>query len=414
MKFGYFITCLLAEGIAGIAIKSPRHPGTACQTTGRAVYLITNDQVNAVVALPIAADGTLSQGTVTASGGNGSNSIDGTTMEAAAPDALVGQSALTIAGQNIFAVNAGSNSLSMLSISATDPTQLSLIGQPMPVPGEFPNTVAASAKHSIACVAMTGAVAGISCAPFSRSQGLGAMDALRAFDLGQTTPPVGPTNTISHIFADADASAFVTMVKGDPATNKTGFVSVLPVEDAASSSCAGKNKAVAAAAEDVRSSPAGTAVLFGSQNVPGQQGRVFATDASFGAAVLSLDAKTGTASVVGKGTIDGQKATCWSAFSPATGTMFVSDVGVPRLVEMSAENASIISTVDLSAGGDPGFIDLEAAGGFLYALSPGNGTTDAAIVVMDVSGGQGTATPIQRFSLDGVAGKNAQGMAILK
>lgn len=112
-------------------------------------------------------------------------------------------------------------------------------------------------------------------------------------------------------------------------------------------------------------------------------------------------------------------ATTPSACSPSTHSVFVSDVAVPRLVEMSAADASIISVVDLSsgvaaAGGRlPGFIDLKASGAFLYALAPGNGATDAAIVMLDVSGGQGEAKAIQRFSLRGVGGKNSQGLAIL-
>jgi hypothetical protein len=63
--------------------------------TGKAIYFITNNDVNAVVALPIANDGTLSQGTVTETGGAGSVAVnaDG---QPATPDALVSQSALTV------------------------------------------------------------------------------------------------------------------------------------------------------------------------------------------------------------------------------------------------------------------------------------------------------------------------------
>jgi hypothetical protein len=67
--------------------------------TGKGIYFLTNDAQNAVVALPIAADGSVSKGTITATGGAGSNAIDGSTKLAAAPDALLSQSALTIAGQ---------------------------------------------------------------------------------------------------------------------------------------------------------------------------------------------------------------------------------------------------------------------------------------------------------------------------
>jgi hypothetical protein len=80
---------------------------------------------------------------------------------------------------------------------------------------------------------------------------------------------------------------------------------------------------------------------------------------------------------------------------------------------MSLDDASIIMQLDLSANGDPGLIDLRAAGNFVYALSPGNGTTNAAITVLDVSGGQGSMKQVQHFDLGGMAGKNAQGMAVM-
>lgn len=75
------------------------HPARcSAAAPGKALYLITNDQINKVVALRIGSDGSLSQGTSTATGGSGSNSIDGSTQQPAAPDALVSQGSLTVAG----------------------------------------------------------------------------------------------------------------------------------------------------------------------------------------------------------------------------------------------------------------------------------------------------------------------------
>ncbi|KAI4650355.1 hypothetical protein J4E93_002711 [Alternaria ventricosa] len=369
---------------------------------GKAIYMLTNDAENAVVALPIGADGMLSQGKVMKTGGAGSVAVDAE-GKPATPDALVGQSALTVVGNNLFAVNAGSNTLAMMTISSNDPTSLACAGKPVAIPGEFPNTVAASAKNKLACVGTTGAVAGISCAPFSE-QGLGQMDDLRPFDLGQTTPPVGPLNTVSQTFFSSDESALFTTVKGDPAVNNTGFLSTYAVQ--------ASNGAAALSKKDVRSSPEGTAVLFGSAVMPNDPSSLFVTDASFGAAVLSVDSQ-GQATVKGTQKIDGQAATCWATISDATNSAYVTDVGVNRVVEMSLEDASIIMQLDLSANGDPGLIDLRAAGDFVYALSPGNGTTNAAITVLDVSGGQGSMKQVQHFDLGGMAGKTAQGMAVM-
>lgn len=279
-----------------------------------------------------------------------------------------------------------------------------MIGKPVTIPGEFPNTVAASAMNNLACVGTTGAAAGISCARFSASSGLEQMDALRVFDINQSTPPVGPTNTVSHTFFSNSESMLFTTVKGDPTVNNTGFLSMFPVLQA-------HNGETKLSTEETRSSPNGTAVLFGSATIPNST-NLFVTDASFGAAILSVD-ETGQASSVSQQPIAGQKATCWATISGATNSAFVTDVGTNRIVEMSVQNASIIQILDLSADGDPGQIDLKSAGSFLYALSPGNGTTSAAITVLDVSGGQGSMKKLQRLDLAGVAGKTAQGMAVL-
>ncbi|KAM0419060.1 hypothetical protein ACHAPT_011999 [Fusarium lateritium] len=369
---------------------------------GKAIYLLTNDEANGVVALPIGDDGTLSKGTVTMTCGAGSVAVDAD-GKPATPDALVSQSALTIAGKHMFAVNAGSNTLSMMAISPSDPTKLSMVGEPVKVPGEFPNSVAASTKGNVVCVGSTGAKAGVSCSSFSR-QGLSAMDELRPFDLGQTTPPMGPTNTVSQVLFSEDESMLFAMVKGDPAVNKTGFLSVFPVQQS--------NGAAVVAKDDTRSSPQGTAVLFGSQVIPGTS-NVFATDAAFGAAILSVDATSRKATTVATGKVEDQKATCWVAISPTTKTAFVTDVGRNRLVEMSLDDASIVSELDLSCNGDPGLIDLAAAGNFVYALSPGNGTTKAAVTVVDVSSGSGSARMVQHFELGEMAGKTAMGMKVL-
>jgi hypothetical protein len=313
----------------------------------------------------------------------------------------------------LFAVNAGSNTLSMFAIDAQDPTKLTMVGQPAKLPGEFPVTVGASAKHNLACVGMTGATAGISCAAFDAKQGLGAMDNLRAINLGQTTPPVGPTNTVSQVFFSDDQATMFATVKGDPTKNNTGFLASFPVNAAG-------GQAASVAAKGDQQSPEGTAVLFGSSAIPGSAD-LFVTDASFGAAVLGQQqqaaaggkgkqAAAGAVQVVGKGVVDGQKATCWATISPATNTAFVTDVGNNRLVEMSIKDASIKNEIDLSANGDPGLIDLKAAGNMVYALSPGNGTTNAAVTVLDAKAKkQVQHVDMKALGLDG----NAMGVAVL-
>ena len=233
------------------------------------------------------------------------------------------------------------------------------------------------------------------------------MDGLRSYDINQTTPPVGPTNTVSQLLFSEDESRLFGLVKGDPTVNNTSFFSVFPVQSG------DWRMGASLATTDIRSSPSGTAVLFGSQDIPGTN-NVFVTDASFGGAVVAVDPTTNEASTIARQEIAGQMATCWSTMSSVTGTAFVTDVLVNRIVEMSLTDASIVSIIDLTANGDQGLIDLKAAGNFVYALSPENGTTHAAVTVLDVSGGPGTAKQIQHFDLSGMGvDKNAQGMAVL-
>lgn len=288
----------------------------------------------------------------------------------------------------------------MFSIDRADATKLQMVGQPMVVLGEFPNTVVASKKHKLVCVGTTGAVAGVSCGSFSGQGGIEAMDTLRPIDLQQTTPPVGHTNTVSQVlFSEGENTLFV-MVKGDPAVNNTGFVAAFPVENT--------QDGAAVCQQGTQSSPEGTAVLFGSAPIPGTTD-IFATDASFGAAVLSVNS-SGAATAKGKAAIDGQKATCWAAVSSVTNSAFVSDVATNRLVEMSLQDASIMNIVDLSANGDPGLIDLKAAEQFIYALSPGTGATVPAVTVVDAT----SKSQVQHFELQALGASNrAQGMAVL-
>lgn len=301
----------------------------------------------------------------------------------------------------MFVVNAGSNTVSMFIIDPAHPTKLTMVGEPTDVGGEFPNTVAASTKNNLVCVGSTGAKAGISCASFS-CDGIGAMDALRPIELNQTTPPLGPFNTVSHVFFSVDEKTLFTTVKGDPATTNTGFFAAYPVT-------AGHNKSASVAREGVRSSPKGTTALFGASTIPGTND-IISTDASFGAVVLATDPSTNTATLKGKGVVEGQIATCWVAISPATHTAFVTDFAVNRLIEMSVTDASIQGSIDLSANGDAGLTDLQAAGKFVYALSPGNDTTDAYVTVVDVL----AKKQVQHVELKSLgARRSSQGMAVL-
>lgn len=432
--FPTILLALAASPLLAIAVPYPLTPRTtpssSCTTSPsnstntntttphphpRALYLLTNTPQNSILALPISPNGTLhGPGTLTPTAGTGASAIDAATNRSADTDTLFSQSALKASGSYLVAVNAGSNTLSLFSIAETDATLLTPIGAPVDTGGEFPVSVALDAERRLACVANTGARAGVACFHVSPTTGLTPLSAngemiVQFEELRQSTPPKGPLNTVSHTLFSEDGSALITTVKGDPSVNKTGFVSILEIEDGCP------------ATQDRRYEPKGTAVLFGSAVIPGEEGELFATDASFGAVTLSLPTSAkgeGEVKVLAKTTIAGQLATCWAAISPLTHTAFVTDVGVNRLVEIDPATGAIKQSVKLP-NGNPGMIDLVASkAGMVYALAPGNGgmngtSTEAAVVVVDVRGGG--IRQVQNFDVSGMGvGSSAMGLTAVE
>jgi hypothetical protein len=74
----------------------PGAPAKATSQNAKAIYFMTNDACNSIVALKVASDGTLSDGSITMTGGAGMNGIEN--GKPAAPDALFSQGAVKVAG----------------------------------------------------------------------------------------------------------------------------------------------------------------------------------------------------------------------------------------------------------------------------------------------------------------------------
>lgn len=68
------------------------------RTTGKALYFITNEAENAVVALPIKSNGSLAAGRSIKTGGAGAVMIQASSGNPQLPDGLASQSSLTIVG----------------------------------------------------------------------------------------------------------------------------------------------------------------------------------------------------------------------------------------------------------------------------------------------------------------------------
>ncbi|SCU77296.1 LAME_0A00540g1_1 [Lachancea meyersii CBS 8951] len=373
---------------------------------GEALYFQTNDKDNAVVSVKIMENGTLGQAHSFYTNGTGASMISAATNMTTSPDGLSSQGAIAVVGHNIFVVNAGDNTVSMFSIDEEDPANITLLGAPAAVPGDFPVTVAASALNNLVCVGTSGTRSGVACAPYSPFVGIGKMDFLRPFDLDQSETPVGPLDTVSQVLFSDDETKLLVTVKGAPAMGKTGFLAVFPV----TGQCLTGEAKVAASR--IESTLNGTVALFGFEQIANSN-RYFVADAGYGAAIISVDENTDSSQLLHKQVISDQKATCWAAISPATNSVFVTDPLVNHIVEMSLIDASITSVINTTTTNDAtGYIDLTAAGNFVYFLSPGTTQgSGAEIAVLSVGEGQSKKI-IQSFNLGSLAGSSAQGLAV--
>jgi hypothetical protein len=88
----------------------------AAGSNAKAIYFMTNTANNSIVALKVAADGTVSDGSVTATGGAGMSGVDSTGAPAA-PDALFSQGSVKVAG-NVSAIHLDSSQCSMFNLSS--------------------------------------------------------------------------------------------------------------------------------------------------------------------------------------------------------------------------------------------------------------------------------------------------------
>lgn len=263
--------------------------------------------------------------------------------------------------------------------------------------GDFPVSVAVSRKHAIACVANTGINAGVSCASFDPICGLSEFDALRRFDVGQVqNPPTGPVPGVGDIIFDANESEVIVFAKGN-GMNIPGFVEKYAVLPNGSVSQLGQ-----------RYMPPGLALEFGTAVIPWTNNLVLSSQANFGAVVLDLNNLDAVPMI--KTNVTGQKASCWAEVSSFTGTGFITDGALNRLVETNLTSGKIVSEY-CPPNDNPAMTDFRISGSKMWLLSAGNGTTPASICTIDISGGPRSAKQIQNMPISG-ANANAQGLAV--
>ncbi|KAA8911386.1 hypothetical protein FN846DRAFT_917120 [Sphaerosporella brunnea] len=335
--------------------------------TPKAVYFMTNTSPNnAIIPIPVSSNGTLhAPGPAVLTGGHGSRGVVAATNRTAGPDALFSQGAIRVVDNYLFAVNAGSNTLSLFQIDPSNPTHLTLLGAPVSTYGEFPVSVAYSRSLRLACVANAGRANSVACFEVS-ADGVLKNVGVKGLGLAQTTPPRGPPSTVSDILfvGEEGDQRLVVTIKGV----RTGAMRSFP--------CARGNCDLE---RETATAPMGAGALFGIS--PIRSDTIVVADPSVGAATIRF--QQGPMSTISTTitNITGQVATCWSAYSSDTRTVFVTDAAVNRIVEINYSGK--VGTIVELKNGNAGNTDVVAAdGGWLYALSARIG--GAAVVVVDV------------------------------
>ncbi|KAF8520247.1 hypothetical protein BU17DRAFT_65589 [Hysterangium stoloniferum] len=369
-----------------------------------AAYFITNEpDGNFIVGSDIGADGKLTFKHATWAGGRGAHGV----TDPIGPDGLFSQGSIKIAGQSVFTVNAGSNTVAMFSIDSKDPAKLRMVGQPVSTGGEFPMSVTISKQSGQVCVLNGGKVNGVNC--FKQDPRLGLIqmsDTQRSLNLNQTTPPSGPPGTTSHIIFNEDGTQLLASVKGVPPAG--GFIASWAVDPTSGS----------LSAEFIKSgSPQGGGLPFSMTVIPGKDA-ILATDPGGGFDIFNFKAgKQASSTAV---PITGQIATCWSSFSKATGNFYLTDIGTSQVTEVNVDN-NLNGTIvnQYPQGNASSTIDNDIADingkDFLYVMAPGK----QSVMVLSLDA-PGKTTPVQQFSFQDAASKagiktstnNLQGMTV--
>ncbi|RMZ22563.1 hypothetical protein D0859_13402 [Hortaea werneckii] len=329
--------------------------------TSAAYFLDNNPNGSAIIALTVGPDGLLSDPVCTPTGGYGAISVnpDGSPRPV---DTLSSQGSVTVKGNILFTINAGSNTVVMFNIDPQDPTNLKMVGSPADTMGEFPVSVDYSDELHTACVLNGGSKPGVSCFSVDPWEGLMPQGSLRSlgYDFNQTTPPTAPTGTASQVIFDPNSKALFAILKGYPGPPAIpGSVVAYKAENGTISE------------EPVRTQIMDVIVDFGSVFL--DESRLFMTDVSFGAAILDVDYETLTLHEENHIVVKGQKAICWSAFDAYLNTAYAPDAGQPIVYTVDATSGMLTGSI-AADNRTQGLFDTAIGGrGFMYSLAASNG-----------------------------------------
>ena len=355
--------------MAGAMLGAPAlvaHAAAPTAGADHAVFVQTNDPAgNAIVAYSRAGDGSLTWAATYPTGGNGARAAG------AAVDPLASQSSLVYDANHglLLAVNAGSNTVSVFSVSgdALHLNQVFASGGPFPASIGVHGDLAYVLDAGFAGYVQGYRIAGGTLHPITGS--------LRSLGLGNGNPPAF-LQSPAQVGFTPDGSKLVITMKG----NGGGSVYVY---DVTSDGRLSRTPAITAVG--------GNAFAF----VFDPAGQLVIVNAAFGNLSTYTVNSNGTLSLVSAGASDGQAAACW--VTAAGGNYFAANAGSGSLSQYTiSSNGTVTLGASPAATGIPGAVDSAASsdGHFLYAQSGGSGSVKAFAV-----NGDGSLTPIGSWTI---------------
>lgn len=244
---------------------------------------------------------------------------------------------------------------------------------------------------------MNGGVnAGVACFKTDHAKGLTPVGGLRRINNNESTPPIGPPNTVSDIVFNPSETALFVTVKGDG--TDPGYIYVYPVlPDGKVSNW------------PIVSRPAGLLVDF-SLNFLGNDWSAVISDPAYGVSLVDIspDFKVTVRDHIA---IANQSAICWTAYAPRFDSVYAIDAGGanPTITVLEPSSGAVKYTIHGDAA-EGGFLDSKVDRTWLYSLRG-----DPAVSVTSLSGSNSGKAPeiVQTLNLTSLGSRQGwQGLAI--
>ncbi|HEX3359720.1 MAG TPA: beta-propeller fold lactonase family protein [Solirubrobacterales bacterium] len=369
MRFTRPIFGAAASTLAALAVAAPGAfaapaPETAAPSQGAVFVQTGNLNANTVVAYKRSAKGRLTKAGVYQTGGKGGQ-LEGSKVDYVASQGSLAMDAET---DTLFAVNAGSNTITEFAVDGTKLTREAIV----PSGGEFPASVAVSGES----LYVLNARGGGSIQGYSLKSGKPKLIKgwNRPLGLDPTATPEF-THTPGQVAFTPDGSKLIVTTKGN-----TSSIDVFAVKNGA----VAKTPVITSLPEAVP-----FAVDFDGA------GNLLVSEAGPNAIASFKIASNGSLTPLAAAVPTGQEATCW--ITTVGNTAFVSNAGSGTVSAFGVKGSALTPLGNTLTS--PGTVDSATVGTYLYVQTGGEGIVDEFSV-----GSAGKLSPIGKVTVPGAVG----------